>query len=173
MITWKQRLGISLGVVGVVFSLTLSIWVSVNTFLHPLPPYVSYPGDNAIALTYLVAFALAALLFLGKKSRWLVVLPWCAAALIILISLGNSRIRLSMVLLAWFLVVSWFVGEFLFSQIVSTQHIPKGERAVLTLVLGWGAVAVVALILGISGLYRSWLLYALFFLITVAGIWRQ
>ncbi len=173
MITWKQRLGISLGVIGVVLSLSLSIWVSVNTFFHPLLPYSSYPGDNVIALTYLAAFALVALLFIGKKFRWLVVLPWLTAALIILITLANAQIRISMFLLAWILIVSWFVGEFLFSRIIGAQYVAKGERAVLAIALGWGAITVGALILGIAGLYQSWLLYALFIVITVGGIWRQ
>jgi len=169
MIARKHRLGFSLGVIGVVLSLVLSIWASLDTFINPLPPYVSYPDDSTIALTYLAAFILAALFFLGKKLRWLVVLTSFIAALILLVSLGNAQIRSSVFLLVWFLVVSWIIGDFLFSRIISTALVTKGERAVLIIVLGWGVLVVGMMILGVADFYQRWLLYALFIMITLWG----
>ncbi|MEN8173230.1 MAG: glycosyltransferase family 39 protein [Chloroflexota bacterium] len=166
----KQRFRLILGTAGVLLSLTLSILFSLDAFSNPVLPYASYAGDGIIALIYLVAFVLVVLLFLMKKTGWLIALTSSAVVLIVAPALVNAQTSASIFLLAWFLVVSWMIGDFLFSRIISAKLITKGERLVIAVVLGWGVFVVGMLILGLAGLYQQWAVYTIFIIVTILGV---
>ncbi|MEA3349780.1 MAG: glycosyltransferase family 39 protein [Chloroflexota bacterium] len=168
----RKRIGFGLGVIGVVLGLVLSIYFSVDVFLHPAAPYVSYSSDTFLAWGYLGVFVFVGLLLSLGKIRWSAVLACFVGGVIVLAALKTTYIGVSLLLLAWFLGVSWVVGDFFIGMIIPAQRLSSGERAVLAFPLGWGALAAITLGLGLIGLYQKWIYYVLFVIITLGGFWK-
>lgn len=157
---------------GVLFGLLSAIGYAFLTFWQPQLPYVSYPADNWIAAAYLVIFLVVAVFFFARKFRWLLLIGILLAAVAILVPLQNVRMIQSFLLLAWFLLVSWIIGDILICYMKITTDLAPGERLIFGVVFGWGALVVVTLFLGLIGLYRRWVFYALFGLISLWGLGR-
>ncbi len=161
-----------IGGVGVVFSLSASIWFSISTFIAPKPPYVSYPNDSLIALVYLLIIVSAGILLLISRYRLLGISVWVIATIVLLITLKTAYLAVSILLLLWFLWVSWFIGQILFLRVFKPDETPAGEQAVLSVVLGWGVLVVLTFALGVLGLYQKWVFLSLFAIISLWGVWK-
>ncbi len=172
MIPHKRISLIGLRGAGVVFALIASIWFSISTFLNPMPPYAAYEQDALIALGYLAVFVVVGVLLLLRGFRWLTISAWGMAGLVVLVALKTPHLAVSLLLLTWFLWVSWCIGEALLQRIFTPARIPAGERAVLAVVLGWGVWVVLTFFLGLIGLYHKQLFYGLFSLLALWGIWK-
>lgn len=168
----KKRLGRMVGLVGVLFGLLSAIGYAFNTFWQPLPPYVSHPPDNWIAIAYLFIFLVVAVFFFARKYRWLHLLGFLLVTVAILVPLRNVQMVQSFLLLGWFLSVSWIIGDVLICLLRVTADLTPGERLIFGVVLGWGALVVLTLLLGVIGLYQRRVFYALFGLISLWGLWR-
>ena len=160
------------GGAGVVFCLSASIWFSVSTFKAPKLPYVSYSNDSWIALGYLLLIGFTGLLLLLKRYRLLSILAWVIAAMVLLVALKTGYLAVSILLLLWFLWVSWCLGQTLFLWVSKPDVIPAGEQVVLSIVLGWGVMVVLTFTLGVVGLYSRGFFYGLFAIITLWGLWK-
>ncbi len=158
--------------VGVIFSLSVSIWFSIFTFIAPAFPYVSYPNDSLIALGYLIIFVLIGILLIIREYRWLGISIWAIAGVVIIVALKSTYLAVSILLLLWFLWVSWCCGKMFLQWIAKLDAMPAGEGAVLNIVLGWGVLVVITFALGIVALYKHWVFYSLFTIITLWGFWK-
>jgi len=169
----KNRLMAGIGMAGVLFGLLSATGYAFNTFWLPKPPFVSYPADLWIAAAYLAVFSFVGLLFLTGKYRWLLLFGLLVAAIAIIVPLHNARALHSILLLGWFLLVSWMIGDFLIGLLKITADLVSVERLIIGLVLGWGALVMLTLLLGVIGLYRQWVFSALFSLISLWGLVRH
>jgi len=159
-----------IGAAGVIFSLLFSIWFAASTFFDPLFPYAAYEQDIQIGMVYLFLFVGAGILLAFKRYRMLGISVWILGGLIILGTLKTAYLAASILLVLWFILTGWCIGEAILQWIIKRKGHPAGERAVLAIVLGWGVLVVLTLFLGLIDLYQRWVFYFLFTLISLWGI---
>jgi hypothetical protein len=169
----KNRLALSIGMAGILLGLLLAIGYAFRTYWHPQLPYVSYPADRWVGALCLVTFLVIAAFLLIGKYRWLILMGLLPTAIALLIPLFDARILKVFLLLAWFLWVSWVIGDIFLRWLKATADLVPGERIILGLVLGWGVLVVLTLFLGLAALYRRWVFNALFSLLSLWGLWRN
>jgi hypothetical protein len=166
-ITPTRRSAFWLASAGIALALLLAIWVSVDVFLHPSAPYVSYPGDMMLAAGYLTIFVLIAVFLLLRRTRWLLIFAVLLVGLALLVPLATGYLRNSLLLLFWLFIISWFLGHRLLAWLVTDESLIGLEKTALAIPLGWGVLVVLTLMLGLVDLYRPWVYWSLFGLITV------
>jgi hypothetical protein len=169
----KNRLVFGIGMTGIVFGLLLAIGYAFSTYWHPQPPYVSYPADRGVGAIYLLSFLVIVTLLLIGKHRWLILLGAFLAAVTLLYPLRVGDLLKVYLLLAWFLWVSWVIGDSLIRLLKITADLAPGERLIFGLVLGWGVLVVLVLFLGLIAMYRGWVFHALLGLISLWGLGRN
>ncbi len=157
--SWVLRVRIQVGIIGIVFGLLLSSFMAWQTFLQPRAPFASYAGDRLIALIYLLIFLVAGLLTFFNGGRVLRIVACALAGTLIFVAARSPEIAISLLLLTWILGLSWGMGRLLFKRIAPRDRVSVPEGEILSLALGWGALMVLMLLLGVVGLYVREILY--------------
>ncbi len=144
-----------------VFSLAAATVVAARTFARPRPPFPAYPADRWIALVYLALFLTVGVLAWRGSRRGLGGVAVLMAASLLVITLWTPAPRRSLLLLLWICWIAWGVGNILLKWLRFAQGLSWLEGLVLGLPLGWGALMVLTLLLGVIGLYHRVAFYVL------------
>ncbi len=146
---------------GVVFSLAAASVVAARTFARPRSPFAAYPAGRWIGLIYLVLFLAGGVLVWRGSRRGSGVFAALLAAGLFALTLWTPAPRWSFLLLLWICWIAWGLGGILLKRSGFARSLAWLEGLALGLPLGWGALMVLTLLLGIWGLYYRWVFYIL------------